>query len=252
MEHLLNVKEAAEFLNVSEMTIRRWTNTGLLDCYRVGGRRARRFTISDLTAFLESESAKSPHAGVALGPRGLAAPGGAHITHLSAGENESSEIAVSYISRGLQDGETVCIVASDDKTRGILNALGHKGEMVEKRRASGQLNLSQGAETPEEQTRRLLGLVENNDRGIRVFGDMTWTKDKGWRMADLERLEKALNQSSLPGRCLFLCQYALDHFTGREIMMAMETHTHRLYHGQIKETLYRCPCPQGSFWIETP
>ncbi len=239
MEHLLNVKEAAEYLNVSEMTIRRWTNSGSLACYRVGGRRARRFKISDLTAFLESKPAKRPSTAVALGLQGLAAPGGSHITHLSAAENESLEIAASYAHRGLQDGETVCIVAPDDKVNRILNALRHKGETVEKRRASGRLHLSQGAETPEEQTRRLLDLAENNDKGFRVFGDMTWTKDKGWRMADLERLEEALNRSSLPGGCLFLCQYALDHFTGREIMMAMETHTHGLYRGQIKETLYR-------------
>ncbi len=239
MEHLLNVKEAAEYLNVSEMTIRRWTNDGSLPCYRVGGRRARRFKVSDLTAFLESPPANRPSAPIALGPQGLAAPGGSHITHLSAAENESLEMAASYVHRGLQEGETVCIVAPDDKVNRILNALRHQGETVEKRRASGQLHLSPGAETPEEQTRRLLGLAENNDRGFRVFGDMTWTQDKGWRMADLGRLEAALNHSPMPGRCLFLCQYSLDHFTGREIMMAMETHTHSLYRGQIRETPYR-------------
>jgi len=239
LEHLLNVREAAEFLNVSEMTIRRWTNNGLLACYRIGGRRVRRFKVSDLTAFLESKPAKRPPAGIALGPRGLAAPGGSHIAHLSPAEDESFEIAASYVHRGLQDGETVCIVASDDRTSRILNALHHKGETVEKRRASGQLNLSQGAETPGRQTRRLLGLAERTDRRVRVFGDMTWTKDKGWRLADLGRLEDALNHSPIPGSCLFLCQYALDRFTGREIMMAMETHTHSLYRGQIRETPYR-------------
>jgi len=30
LERLLNVREAAEFLNVSEMTVRRWTNEGSL------------------------------------------------------------------------------------------------------------------------------------------------------------------------------------------------------------------------------
>ena len=39
MEHLLNIKDAAEFLNVSEMTIRRWTNLEKLKWYRLGGRR---------------------------------------------------------------------------------------------------------------------------------------------------------------------------------------------------------------------
>jgi excisionase family DNA binding protein len=43
MEKLLNVKQAAELLNVSEMTVRRWTNAGLLACFRIGKKRERRF-----------------------------------------------------------------------------------------------------------------------------------------------------------------------------------------------------------------
>jgi len=39
MERLLDIKDAAGFLNVSAMTIRRWTNSGKLNCYRVGGKR---------------------------------------------------------------------------------------------------------------------------------------------------------------------------------------------------------------------
>ncbi len=33
--------------------------------------------------------------------------------------------------------------------------------------------------------------------------------------------------------CLFLCHYALDIFRGRDIMMALENHTHSIYRGQI-------------------
>jgi excisionase family DNA binding protein len=52
MERLFDIKDAAEFLNVSEMTIRRWTNSGKLKCYRVGGKRERRFHKSDLEELL--------------------------------------------------------------------------------------------------------------------------------------------------------------------------------------------------------
>lgn len=40
IEPLLDIKDAARFLKVSEMTIRRWTNSGTLKCYRLaeGGR----------------------------------------------------------------------------------------------------------------------------------------------------------------------------------------------------------------------
>ena len=42
-EALLNIEQAAHFLNVSETSLRRWTNDGRLACLRVGRRRERRF-----------------------------------------------------------------------------------------------------------------------------------------------------------------------------------------------------------------
>src|SRR2546422_3449557 len=53
-EQLLNIKQAAELLNVSEISLRRWTNEGRLACRRVGGRRERRFRRQDLLDFLEN------------------------------------------------------------------------------------------------------------------------------------------------------------------------------------------------------
>ena len=40
---LLNIKEAAAFLKVSEASLRRWTNAGKLACMRLGAKRERRF-----------------------------------------------------------------------------------------------------------------------------------------------------------------------------------------------------------------
>src|SRR5437870_12814311 len=49
---LLDIAQAAVFLHVSQMSLRRWTNPGRLPCFRVGGRRERRFRRADLLAFL--------------------------------------------------------------------------------------------------------------------------------------------------------------------------------------------------------
>src|ERR1041384_2514363 len=49
---LLDIREAAEFLRVSETSLRRWTNAGRLPCLRIGGRRERRFRRADLLAFV--------------------------------------------------------------------------------------------------------------------------------------------------------------------------------------------------------
>src|SRR5438552_17282878 len=56
---LLDIAQAAAFLHVSQMSLRRWTNSGRLPCFRVGGRRERRFRRADLLAFLERSGAPS-------------------------------------------------------------------------------------------------------------------------------------------------------------------------------------------------
>lgn len=59
---LLDIKQSASLLNVSEASLRRWTDSGTLPCYRVGAQRARRFRREDLVAFisLPREGASSP------------------------------------------------------------------------------------------------------------------------------------------------------------------------------------------------
>ena len=51
-ENLPTIKQAAEFLSVSPMSLRRWTNSGRLKCYRVGLKNEHRIKRSDLEAFL--------------------------------------------------------------------------------------------------------------------------------------------------------------------------------------------------------
>src|SRR5713101_8539996 len=57
-KRFLTISEAAEFLHVSEVSLRRWTNSGKLRCFRVGGRNERRFLVEDLIAFMPSEDAQ--------------------------------------------------------------------------------------------------------------------------------------------------------------------------------------------------
>src|SRR5438094_5101740 len=54
LPELLDIHQAGELLRVSETSLRRWTNAGRLACFRVGGRRERRFRRADLLAFLEA------------------------------------------------------------------------------------------------------------------------------------------------------------------------------------------------------
>lgn len=238
MERLLNIKQAAAFLNVSEITVRRWTNQGLLNCYRVGKRRARRFRPQDLTDCLEGRSPAAASGRVALGIMNVMVPDGSHVTHLSAQENESLEIAAAFIREGLQTGETVCIVAAEDRTGLIMNLLEDRTSCLERFSAAGKLHLSRGLDSPERQVSYLQALAAHGGGRFRVFGDMRWTFKKGWSTQDLARLENIIPAPRQARGCLFLCQYALDRFRGGEIMTALETHTHNIYRGRVSENSY--------------
>lgn len=53
------VSEAAGILGVSIISIRRWTDSGLLGCERIGYRRDRRFTQQNLDDFLKLSRKKA-------------------------------------------------------------------------------------------------------------------------------------------------------------------------------------------------
>lgn len=56
---LMTIAEAADLLKVSKASLRRWSNSGLLQSYRVGDRSERRFKLDDLLAFVTTANGKS-------------------------------------------------------------------------------------------------------------------------------------------------------------------------------------------------
>ncbi len=54
-EPLMTIHDVALFLKVTPTTVRRWTDTGLLKCYRIGQRNERRFDKKDVMQYLQRE-----------------------------------------------------------------------------------------------------------------------------------------------------------------------------------------------------
>lgn len=238
MEQLLTLKQTAEFLNVSEMTVRRWTNNGLLKCYRVGARRARRFKEQDVLAFLRENSVPADSGSVSLGLDGRRVPDGAHVTHLCTDPVESLRVAGAYVAEGLAQKETVVAVCPETETERISTALEHLNVDAAEFIKAGRLHFSTGMATPMAQAEYVSQMARSSKGRFRIFGDMTWTKEKGWLPKDLLKLEEIVNLTPTQGM-LFLCQYKLDRFSGEETMMAMETHSHTLYRDAITENPFR-------------
>jgi len=98
---LLDIAQAAALLHVSQASLRRWTNRGLLRCFRIGGRRERRFRRADLMAFVEGQSTATS------------------VGHLC-GFYTSDRARISQAARLLGDGlaaGSVCILAAQPDVR---------------------------------------------------------------------------------------------------------------------------------------
>src|SRR6266436_5496799 len=87
---LLDIREAAALLRVSETSLRRWTNAGRLPCLRVGGRRERRFRRADLLAFMGDAGAAAP------------APSRNHFCDLYTSDRVRARASAAFLRVGLQ------------------------------------------------------------------------------------------------------------------------------------------------------
>lgn len=123
-EPLLDIKQAALFLNVSETSLRRWTNDGRLACLRVGGRHERRFRRADLVAFLERQPARSLIAAGVGGSRSTGptvdAPQGFHMCGLCGSDLDRVEMVAAFLAANGVGRARCYILAREDVRSAIL------------------------------------------------------------------------------------------------------------------------------------
>lgn len=225
-------------LNVSQMTLRRWTNAGQLRCYRVGGRRERRFKIEDLNEYLESRTAPVASSKTSLGFGGFSVSVGSHVAHLGVDTRDILEVGVSYLWESLAKDEPALLVAPTDMTEKFINAIETRGLNIREHIKKSQFIFNQGMDDPLRQAAYIAALASKSGKLFRVLGEMSWAKKKGWSVNDLRALEETVNTGLNAGGTLFLCQYPLEHFSGQEAMMAIETHSHTVFRKELKESPY--------------
>ena len=63
LETMLTARQVANFLQVSISTVRRWSDSGMLKCYRVGSRGDRRFRRQDVLRFMREPGSRSQTGG---------------------------------------------------------------------------------------------------------------------------------------------------------------------------------------------
>jgi len=235
-EELLDIEEAAKFLNVSETSLRRWTNAGRLACLRVGRRRERRFRRADLLAFMENQ----PVGGQAGPPRsdsphvahtvidGVSYALGAHLCGLFASEIGRIKQVISFLEDGLRPG-TVCFYVAPDRSRAdVLAHLEKSRPSLRTDIAAGRLIIPDFKPSPRAQLEYFETSMGAALRGgahtLRLVGDVSGlgpkTEDEGLLEFEAEFGEVIAKRFPV----VTLCQYDVHQFSGVTILNALKLH----------------------------
>ncbi len=230
---LLDIKQAAQLLQVSETSLRRWTNTGRLACLRVGRRRERRFRRADLLAFLEEQPASAT---LAVRPAdearstmvgGIAMPYGSHVAALYADDDGRAKLAAAFLADGLRPG-SVCYLVTTPKARpDILRQLARGRGPIERDIDAGRLVLSEYASSVPAQYEyfeaRFVAATRAGARSLRVVGDVTTFTAA---IARREFLDYEMGFDVVGRRfpLVTLCQYDVRRFSSLDLLGALKVH----------------------------
>jgi len=121
---LLDIAQAAALLQVSEASLRRWTNRGQLPCLRIGGRRERRFRRADLIAFMEGH----PRAALA-----------GHICGLYTSDTGRTRQAAELLAQGLEAGSACFFAAQPDVRERVFTQLARQRPSLQRDFDAGRL-----------------------------------------------------------------------------------------------------------------
>jgi transcriptional repressor of dcmA and dcmR len=220
-EPLLDIEQAARFLNVSETSLRRWTNDGRLPCLRVGRRRERRFRRVDLLAFLERDPSRNPRA---AGPLAH----GTHLCGLYSSEEGQVRQALAFLAEGFHPG-TVTYLVGTAETRGrILAGLEREHPDLDTAIAEGRLILSGYAESAAAQLAWWEARIGEAVRGgatlIRAIGDASAFIQTASRKELLEYEAGYDRRLAHRFPVVTMCQYDVRQFSGMFVVNALMAH----------------------------
>src|SRR5258705_2878447 len=128
---LLDIREAAALLRVSQTSLRRWTNAGRLPCLRVGGRHERRFRRADLLAFLSSEGATGQ------------SRARSHFCGLYTSDLSRAREAAAFLAAELRPRTLCLLVAGPNVQRAVIEILEQDRPAIHNDLETGRLTLAE-------------------------------------------------------------------------------------------------------------
>jgi len=237
-DKFLTIQEAAEFLKVSKITLRRWSNTGKLSCFRIGARNERRFKLEDLMGLISDSSSIEQPSQLIQGQEKNKVKGcvAGHVSSYYRDETEQWQILKPYFQEFLTPASKIIYIHDNDEQTFVKNSIFHgfdPRDLIRK----GQLELFSSKETylldnvfiPERMLLfwqiKIAHFMKEGTEKIFLSGEMAWALRGLPGCQLLSDYESELDQflSHYP-KVTVLCQYPLRHFSGESIVDSMCKH----------------------------
>jgi transcriptional repressor of dcmA and dcmR len=232
-ERLFNTKEAAALLRVSQASIRRWSDAGLLPVRRIGRRRERRFAEADLDSFLGTTlvaASRTDALQTAVNVGGVRVTIHTHLATLYDSDAGRVRITVPFLADGLRAGQPCFLVASGDVLDAYLEALRKEpGVDIEAALRAGQFvvaagpgpNVDSAVSFWEQSCWRAVG---GGPTVLRITGEMACARQGFPSHEEMMRFEVAFNVLAARFPMVVLCQYDVREFDGQTIYQALKAH----------------------------
>ncbi|HYL08257.1 MAG TPA: MEDS domain-containing protein [Candidatus Udaeobacter sp.] len=228
-DRLLNTQEAARYLRVSQASIRRWSDSGLLASHRVGRRRERRFREADLLVFMERSSANEP-APLAVNVAGVSVPVPGHLSPFFSSDEGGLRLTVPFLADGLRRGQPCFLVASGQVLDRYLEALDKESAVdVAAAVKAGLLTVAhfKGSTVAACIAQWEAYFAVHLAKGptiIRVVGEMACEREMFTSEDEMLRYEEAFEVMSRRYPVAAVCQYDARAFDGVALLRALKTH----------------------------
>jgi excisionase family DNA binding protein len=231
-QELLNTAEAARYLRVSQASIRRWSDAGLLASRRVGRRNERRFAESDLLQFLnrgEKSSARAQHA-APIHVGGVAVPVPGHLATFYSSDVGRMRLTVPFLADGLRADQPCFLAATDEVLHLYVKALNHQDGLDLKRAtASGRFSAFgfDGATVDKAVAfweGQFADVLSHGQSIIRHVGEMASVRPMFPSEGEMLRFESAYDVMCRRFPVAAICQYDVREFDGVAMLHVLKAH----------------------------
>ena len=225
----VGTREAARLLGVSEASVRRWSDSGLLQSHRVGRRSERRFERSAVLRLKAGGRPDAPPSASSVVLEGRPLPVHTHLSSYYTSDRGRLRLGVPFLRDGLAAGQP-CVLLSDRETARLLeDELKAEGVDVERAIETGRLREletfkthSEGIETFE---RTFAAFTRRGDLVIRVLGEATQNATTLGSIADQLRFEDTLNGLVRRYPVVLICQYDVRRLEGTDVIDVLKVHS---------------------------